>query len=104
MMTENRPTPHELAMDDDTEELQRRCKAELSPEHFELAAAWAFAADSSAGAYHTRHAVRVAVDVAKHFPGMEPAIRLAFEHVEDSRGRWPACCDWPAVDGEEAAS
>jgi hypothetical protein len=108
----------ELAVDGDVAELRRRCREELSPEHFDLASAWAFAVDAEAGDAVTKHGARVAAAVAKHFPAFELAIRALFEHVEEAMEHayhgddadWPACCTppaccrWPAVDGEDSDS
>jgi hypothetical protein len=104
----------ELAVDGDVAELQRRCRAELSPEAYDLASAWVFAAESETSDYYSRAKAVTVAKVARHFPGFEMAIRAVYDHLEahedhtghDTSRDWapccspPACCAWPAVDDE----
>jgi hypothetical protein len=104
-LTAERPTTSELAVNGDIEELRRRCEAELSPAAFDLASAWAFAADLAAGDADADREPRLVAAIAKHFPGLEMAIRAAYDHVQDELTpdglkAWPACCRW-LLDGAE---
>jgi hypothetical protein len=104
-LTAERPTPAQLFLDGDRDELARRRKAELSPDAYALAFAWANAVESETGDYYADlHAKKVAL-IARHFPAFEMAMRAVSEHIEDERApdglnAWPECCAWPAVDDE----
>jgi hypothetical protein len=105
-VTAERPTTSELAVNGDSEELRRRCKAELSPAAFDLASAWAFAADLAAGDADADREPRLVAAIARHFPGFEMAIRAAYDHVQDELTPdglkpWPACCTWVLDDDED---
>jgi hypothetical protein len=98
---ERRPTPGELFVRGDERELRRRCAAELSPEAFKLAMSWAFAMESRTSADYIEKEYRTVARIAKHFPGLEGAVRGVYAHVTDNdRDPWPGCCTWVGDSGE----
>jgi hypothetical protein len=113
-LTSERPTPAQLFLDGDRDELARRCKAELAPDAYDLAWAWANAVESETGDYYSHAKALTVAKIARHFPAMELAIRAVYDHLEahedhtghDTARDWapccspPACCAWPAVDDE----
>jgi hypothetical protein len=100
-VTAERPTAGELFARGDERELRRRCRAELSPDDYTLAQAWAFAMESRTRALDIEEEYRRVGRIAKHFPGLEGAIRGVYAHVTDNdRDPWPGCCTWAGDSGE----